>query len=80
MYVKNLDKKMTLRLPITLSDYLTERANETCITPSEYIRQALFRDKLAYEKSQEILDKIPEALKGVLRDGKDQQITCNNKL
>lgn len=74
MNKKNLETRITLRLPADLFDHVTDIADQLDVTPSEYIRQMLYIAKTTYDTAQQM------TIKGVSDHGNDRQDNSNNRL
>lgn len=60
MYMKDLKHKMTLRLNDDLLNYVTSRAESVGLSPSDFIRQCIGMHKDAYERANELLERIAD--------------------
>lgn len=83
MYTKDLNKKITLRLPDVLNQYVIEKSQQLCMTPSEFIRQCVASFRIAEEKANTIINqsfRMNGNTNGGLENGTDLQSNINNKL
>lgn len=69
MYAKNLKYKMTLRLDDTLKEYLNEMSDKFQMSPSDYIRQCIYRDLDARKMTEKLLNNISNNVTTTIKEG-----------
>lgn len=75
IYTKSLNHKMTLRLTDELITYVNLMSDKYAISPSDYIRQCIAKDKDSREVAQDLITKVGKNLtKEINENGTDRII------
>lgn len=80
MYMKNLNRKMTLRLTEELNQYVTDMAEQFSISPSDFIRQCIAQHKDSRDQVMKMLDTVAKGVKEGFENGLDRKTDEHNKL
>lgn len=80
MYMKNLNRKMTLRLTEELNQYVTEMAEQFSISPSDFIRQCIAQHKDSREQVIKMFDSVAKGVREGFENGIDRKTDEHDKL